>query len=241
MLAGSKVLVIGGSSGMGLAIAGQASRSGAQVFIAGRTKDHLDRAVELLGGSRVEAFVTDIGDLRQVRQLLSAIGSLDHMVITAADLVYGPVRNLTEQALMRAVRSKLLGPLFAVQECADRMPSGGSITLTSGIAARRPMVGGAAAAALNGALEGLGRALAIELAPIRVNMISPGWTDTPIWNAMPGMTPASKQERFSAMAKRLPVGRIGHVDDIASAAMFLMTNGFVTGTTLHVDGGHQLA
>lgn len=241
MLEGNKVLVIGGSSGMGLAIARQALTSGAHVVIASRTKDRLDRAVESLGSDRVEAFAADIGDLQQVKQLLSALGALDHLVVTAADLVYGPVRNLTEQDWMRAVRSKLLGPVFAVQECADRIRPGGSITLTSGIAARRPIVGGAAAAALNGALEGLGRALAIELAPVRVNMISPGWTDTPIWNLMPGMTPEQKEQRFSTMAKRLPVGRIGQAEDIAAAALFLMTNGFVTGTTLHVDGGHQLA
>lgn len=240
MLTGAKVLVIGGSSGMGLAIARQAVERGARVVIASRKKERCDQAVQSLGSDRVESFVTDVGDLAQVRQLLASVGSLDHLVLTAADLVYGPVRKLTEEDWMRAIRSKLLGPIFAVQECADRIRPGGSVTLTSGIAARRPMAGGAAAAALNGALEGLGRALAIELAPVRVNMISPGWTDTPIWSAMPGMTPERKRERFSSMARRLPVGRIGSPEEIALAAIFLMTNGFVTGTTVHVDGGHQL-
>ncbi len=240
MLTGTKVLVIGGSSGMGLAIAREALAAGARVAIAARNRNRLDRALEILGPSQLETFVTDIGEQSQVRNLFDAVSPLDHLVITAADLVYGPIRNLTEDDWLRAVRSKLLGPLFAVQACADRMKPGGSITLTSGIAARRPIVGGAAAATVNAALEGLGRALAIELAPLRVNMISPGWTDTPIWNLMPGMNAEKKQERFAAMAQRLPVGRIGHPEDVAAAALFLMTNSFVTGTTLHVDGGHRL-
>jgi NAD(P)-dependent dehydrogenase (short-subunit alcohol dehydrogenase family) len=225
---------------MGLAIARAALAAGARVAIAGRDRKRLDHALATLGNNELETFVTNIGDRNDVRKLFDAVGPVDHLVITAADLVYGPIRNLTEDDWLRAVRSKLLGPIFAAQECADRMKPGGSITFTSGIAARRPIVGGAAAAAVNAALEGLGRGLAIELAPLRVNMLSPGWTDTPIWGSMPGMTTEKKQERFAAMAQRLPVGRIGHADDIAAAALFLMTNGFVTGTTLHVDGGHRL-
>lgn len=141
---------------------------------------------------------------------------------------------------MRAVRSKLLGPLFVAQESAPRLDPGGSITFTSGIAAKRPMRGGSTAAALNSALEGLVRALAVELAPIRVNAVSPGWTDTPIWNGMPGMTAERKQEVFTAMAARLPSGRIGLPQDIADAVVFLMSSQFSTGAVLDVDGGHRL-
>lgn len=141
---------------------------------------------------------------------------------------------------MRAVRSKLLGPLFVAQESAAHLSPGGSITFTTGIAARRPMRGGSAAAALNSGLEGLVRALAVELAPIRVNAVSPGWTDTPIWGAMPGMTAERKREVFTSMAARLPTGRIGRPEDIADAVIFLMKNQFSTGTVLDVDGGHRL-
>lgn len=240
MLKDSSVLVIGGSSGMGLEIARQALREGAQVTIAARNPERLDRAVERLGGTRTQAVPTDIGDLQQVRSLAARVGLLDHLVITAAELPYGPARQLTESELMRAVRSKLLGPLFAVQSCADQMRPGGSIIFTSGIAARRPIVGGTAAAALNAGLEGLMRALALELAPLRVNAISPGWIDTPIWDTLPGMTEQVKRERFAALRERLPVGHTGEVADVASAALFLMCNRFVTGMTLHVDGGHRL-
>jgi NAD(P)-dependent dehydrogenase (short-subunit alcohol dehydrogenase family) len=241
MLATTKVVVIGGSSGMGLEVARQVLAAGARVVICARGRERLDQAVAALDApGRVEAFPADIGNQQQVRELFQLVGELDHLVITAADLVYGPLRTLTESDVMRAARSKLLGPIFAAQESASRIRTGGSITFTTGIAARRPLVGGSMAAALNASLEGLGRALALELAPVRVNMLSPGWTDTPIWDAMPGMTPKARQERFDAMAKRLPVGRVGRVADIAAAALLLMTNTFVTGTTLHVDGGHQL-
>jgi NAD(P)-dependent dehydrogenase (short-subunit alcohol dehydrogenase family) len=237
----NKVLVIGGSSGMGLEVARLALAEGAHVVISARGQERLDQAVASLAApGRVEAFAADIGNLEQLRRLFALVGELDHLVITAADLVYGPIRTLGESDILRAVRSKFLGPVFAAQECASRIRPGGSITFVTGIAARRPMVGGAMAAALNASLEGLGRALALELAPVRVNMISPGWTDTPIWDGMRGMTPAAKQERFAAMAGRLPVGRIGRPQDIAEAALFVMSNGFVTGTTVHVDGGHQL-
>jgi len=151
------------------------------------------------------------------------------------------VSTLSEIDLMRAVRSKFLGPVFAAQEASSRIRPGGSITFTSGIAAQRPMRGGATAAAVNSGLEGLARALAIELAPVRVNVVSPGWTDTPIWDRIAGAAPRNwKQESFDAMALRLPVGRIGQVGDIAQAFMFLMKNQFVTGSVVDVDGGHRL-
>jgi NAD(P)-dependent dehydrogenase (short-subunit alcohol dehydrogenase family) len=102
------------------------------------------------------------------------------------------------------------------------------------------MRGGSAAAAINSGLEGLVRALAIELAPLRVNAVSPGWTDTAIWDRMAGMTPERKKEAFATMAARLPTGRVGRAEDIAEALVFLMNSEFSTGTVLDVDGGHRL-
>jgi hypothetical protein len=143
----------------------------------------------------VEVATVDIGQRSQLAALFVRVDRFDHLVVTAADLPYGPVMELTESDLMRAVRSKFLGPVFAAQESAARINSGGSITFTSGIAAHRPMRGGSAAAAINSGLEGLVRALAIELAPLRVNAVSPGWTDTPIWDGMAGMTKERKNDR----------------------------------------------
>lgn len=236
----NRVVVIGGGSGMGLEVARAALAESSEVVIAGRSQERLRAARLSLGGDRAEIAVLDIGDRAQLAAFFARIGELDHLVVTAADLPYGPIMGLSEFDLMRAVRSKFLGPVFAVQECATRIRPGGSITFTSGIAARRPMRGGAAAAAINSGLEGLVRALAVELAPLRVNAVSPGWTDTTIWDGMTGMSQDKKKELFAAMAARLPSGRIGRVEDIAQAVMFLMKSEFVTGTVLDVDGGHRL-
>src|SRR5690348_435773 len=195
------IVVIGGGSGMGLEVTRKLLATGADVVIAGRSGERLGAAREALGGDRVEIATVDIGERSQVAALFARAGRLNHLVVTAADLPYGPAVELTEADLMRAVRSKLLGPLFAAQESAARLESGGSITFTSGIAARRPVRGGSAAAAINSGLEGLVRALAVELAPIRVNAVSPGWTETPIWDGMPGR-PGERKQRLSAPMPR---------------------------------------
>ena len=240
MKAHDRVVIIGGGSGMGLAAARKVLAAGAEVVIAGRSQERLRAARTSLGEDRVEVATVDICERPQVAALFVRLPPFDHLVMTAADLPYGPVMELTETDLMRAVRSKLLGPVFAVQASAGRIKPGGSITFTSGIAARRPMRGGSAAAAINSGLEGLVRALAIELAPLRVNAVSPGWTDTPIWDGMAGMTPEWKREAFVTMAARLPTGRVGRAEDIAEAIVFLMESEFSTGTVLDVDGGHRL-
>jgi NAD(P)-dependent dehydrogenase (short-subunit alcohol dehydrogenase family) len=118
-----------------------------------------------------------------------------------------------------------------------RLAAKGSITFTSGIAAYRPAARGSVVAGVNGALESLAYALAIELAPIRVNVVSPGWVDTPIWKQVAGDEARAK---LDAMAQKLPVGRIGRPEDIADGIRFLMRNGFATGSVLHLDGGHRL-
>jgi NAD(P)-dependent dehydrogenase (short-subunit alcohol dehydrogenase family) len=238
MKTNSRVIIIGGSSGMGLAVAQKLVVEGARVTIVGRSPQRLKAAREKIGDDRVDTFAADIGVRSQVAALFARVDHVDHVVVTAADIPYAPVVQLTEGDVMKAVRSKLLGPLFVAQECATRIDPAGSITFTSGIAARRPMRGGSTAATVNSGLEGLVRALAIELAPVRVNAVSPGWTDTPIWEAM--TTPERKREMFNRMATQLPVGRIGRVEDIAETVLYLMKNRFSTGTVVDVDGGHRL-
>ncbi|HEX6536848.1 MAG TPA: SDR family oxidoreductase [Gemmatimonadaceae bacterium] len=237
-LDGRHVVVVGGSSGIGLGVARAALASGASVTIAARSPERLARARRALdGGDRVRAVAADIGREQEVIALLEEADTLDHLVVTAVDAAYHPVERLELEHVRRVIDSKLVGPLLLAKHARARIRPGGSITLTSGIAAYRPSAGGAVVAAVNGALGALGRALAIELGPIRVNVVSPGWVDTPIWDALAG---ENKDAVLRTMAERLPVHRIATPDDVARAFLFLMRSEHTTGTVLHVDGGQRL-
>lgn len=239
-ISNQKILIVGGGSGMGLALARRCVEAGAEIVIAGRGEDRLQQAREDLGNPPgLEVAVVDIAREDQVAELFARIGGLDHIVSTAADIegAYRLLPELDLKAAQRAVDSKLFGPLLLAKHGAPRLAVNGSMIFVSGIAAYRPAARGSVVAAVNAALEGLVRALAVELAPVRVNAVSPGWVDTTIWAQVAG---DRKTEMLAAMAERLPVGRIGQPDDIADAIFFLIGNGFTTGTTLHVEGGHRL-
>ena len=239
-LAHKKVLIAGGASGMGLALARHCLDAGAEVIIVGRNEARLRAAEEALGfPAALAAVVADVSREDEVVKLFERVGGLDHVACTVADIegAYELLPALDLRAVQRAVDSKIYAPLLLAKHGVPKIRRDGSITFTSGIAAYRPSARGAAVAAVNAALEGLVRALAVELAPIRINAVSPGWVDTPIWAFVAG---DRKDEVLGAMAERLPVGRIGQPDDIADAVRFLMGNGFTTGTVLHVEGGHRL-
>ncbi|MBB3611107.1 SDR family oxidoreductase [Rhizobium sp. BK602] len=235
----SRILIVGGSSGMGLALAKRSLAVGAEVIIVGRNEDKLQRIGTELQSPALSAVAVDITQESQVADLFGQVGRLDHIVSTAADIegAYELLPALDLRAAQKVVESKFYGPLLLAKYGAPALSPSGSITFTSGIAAYRPSARGSVVAAVNAGLEGLVRALAVELAPIRVNAVSPGWVDTPIWTFVAG---DKKDETLSAMAKRLPVGRVGQPEDIADAIGFLMGNGFTTGTILHVEGGHRL-
>jgi NAD(P)-dependent dehydrogenase (short-subunit alcohol dehydrogenase family) len=242
------VLIVGGSSGIGLALAERLLADGASVTIAGRSAQRLGEAANHLerirrpGSGQLRTGQVDIGREEEVRALLAGIGgtgALDHVVVTAADAAgaYAPLPDFDLAAAQAVLGTKLLGPWLVAKHAAGQLPPTGSITFTSGIAAYRPAAGSSMIASANGALEALARALAVELAPIRVNVVSPGWVDTPIWDTLAG---DGKTDRLAAMAARLPVRRIGTPADLAGAYAALLDNGFVTGTVVHVDGGHRL-
>jgi NAD(P)-dependent dehydrogenase (short-subunit alcohol dehydrogenase family) len=230
-----RVVIVGGSSGMGFALAELLLEEGARVHLAGRSERKLAAARQRLGAS-VTTSRADVADEEDVRRLLAE--PVDHVVVTAADVngAYSPIESFPLDAARTVLGTKVIGPWLVAKHAAAVMATG-SITFTSGIAAYRPSPGSSMLATANGALEALARTLAVELAPIRVNVVSPGWVDTPIWDDLAG---PDKNERLAAMAAKLPAGRVGRPADIAQAFRALLGNEFITGTTLHVEGGHRL-
>jgi NAD(P)-dependent dehydrogenase (short-subunit alcohol dehydrogenase family) len=236
------VIVIGGSSGIGLGVARAVAARGAHLVIVGRSREKLERAaLELEGARTLRTITADVTREEQVEQLFESVPELDHLVVTAADLRYATVDSLSLDMARTVIDSKILAALLLAKHGGRRIRPGGSIVFTTGVAAERPAARGALTATVNGALEALVRALALELAPTRVNALSPGWVDTPLWDEIaPTVAGMRKEAVFAQFASRLPVRRIGRPDDLGHAAVFLMENEFSTGATLHVDGGHRL-
>jgi len=229
------VVVLGGSSGMGLATAKAAKADGARVVIAGRSRERLQAARAVLG-DEVRTVALDVGDEIGTRALFSELGPVDHVFITAGAVLFDPKLAPDAASVRPALDTRFWGAFNAAKSAAATMSTGGSITFTSGTAAMRPIRGASVAGASCGAVEAFARSLAVDLAPIRVNTIQPGLIDTPFLDTL--------GERRSAIiaeySRRLPVGRVGRTEDVANAVLFLMKNGFVTGITLTVDGGGVL-
>src|SRR6201992_558884 len=236
-LAGKRVVILGGSSGIGLAVGEQASSQGADVVNVSSNPDRVQKAVQSLGG-RGEGQTADLSDERAVAALFKKLGPLDHLVYTAADSLQ--LRGLADTDLTLARSTfelRYWSPLPAVKYASPNIRKGGSVVLTTGIAGQRPQKGWVVVASVAGSIEALTRALAIELAPIRVNAVSPGVVRTNLWQ---NMTSSEREQLFESMGKRLPVGRIGEAHDIAQAYLFLMQEGFCTGQTVVVVGGTVL-
>ena len=235
-LANKTVVVIGGSSGIGLATAKAAANEGARVVVTGRSLDKL-KAAEAEIGHGVRAVSLDSNDEAGTRKLFQELGHVDHLYVSAATVTFGAWLKSEVSALHPSMDTRFWGSLYAARYASAKMPSDGSITFTSGTSAWRPLAGGSVGSASCGAIEAFGRSLAVELSPIRVNTIQPGLIDTPLIDSALGERATMIKE---AEAKRLPVKRIGRGEDIAEAVLFLMKNGFTTGITLTVDGGRTL-
>lgn len=233
-IAEQHVVVVGGTAGIGLAIAHAVHAASARVTVASRTRDKIDRAVTSVPGA--QGLRLDLTDLEEVQRAFASLGEVDHLVVTAAEVRGGPFRNLAITDAQRSMASKFWGSYAAAR--AAQVRNGGSITLFSGVLAKRPSPGFAILSAINAGVESLGRALAVELAPIRVNVISPGLIrDT---EALAGTSEAARESLFSATSQRLPVRRVGTPADVAALVLTIMTNPYVTGATVEIDGGGSL-
>ena len=233
LLAGKKVVVVGGSSGIGLATAELAKSEGADVVIASRNADRLKAAADKLGAT---AIPTDVTSDQSVIDLFRKCGPVDHVVVTAAQLRSGPFKSVSMEDVRATMESKFWGA-WRVARAAEIRP-GGSLTLVSGFLSIRPRPAAAIVGAANGALESLARSLALELAPVRVNAVSPGIIDTPIRASMPE---AARRDMLAKAAAALPVGRVGVGEDIARQILTFMTVGFATGSIVYLDGGALIA
>ena len=234
-LAGRHVVVIGGTSGIGLAVARHVVREGAEVTLVGRDPERLRRAAEQIGHAR--QCIGDVRDSSSFSSLFDTLPEVDHLVITAGTASLKALRESTPADLRWTLEERLVGPLSIVRAALGRLRATGSIVLTSGLLAERPIRTGAILAGAVAAIEAIVRSLAIELAPIRVNAVSPGLVDTPLLDSFFG---DAKHEALASAAAALPTGRIGRPDDVAQAVGLLLAGGFITGEVLHVDGGGRL-
>ena len=230
------VVILGGSSGIGLATASAALAQGATVTVTGRDSARLDAAADKLG-RRANCIVLDATDEAGTATLFDGLAVVDHVFITAGQLVLDAKLEPSTETLHPAMDTRFWGALYAAKYAARKMPDSGSITFMSGTAGRRPLPGAAVASASCGAVDAFARALALDLAPIRVNTITPGYVDTPLFDDLLG---AERDAVLDAAAERLPVKRIGQPEEIADAVLFLMGNGYVNGINLAVDGGGLL-
>jgi NAD(P)-dependent dehydrogenase (short-subunit alcohol dehydrogenase family) len=229
------VLVVGRGGGLARAIVLAALDGGARVVAAGREPDALAAAYG--GEPMVSAERVDLTDDGSIAALGERLGAVDHVVSTASARARGRLADLDRDAIRRSFDTKVIGPLMLAQHLAPRMNAGGSFVIFSGSAATKIAVGTLGVAITNAAADTLARSLALELAPLRVNAISPGVIDTGAWDALgqPG-----KADYFAKVTAANPARRIGTPGDIAAAVMFALTNPFLTGQTLHVDGGEPL-
>jgi NAD(P)-dependent dehydrogenase (short-subunit alcohol dehydrogenase family) len=231
----ARVLVVGGSSGIGLATAAAASDAGAAVTIVSRSQTKLESAVNALGKA-ARAVALDTGDVAAVERFFADEAPWDHIVVSAAQTPSGPVRSLGLADAKIAMESKFWGAYHVAR--AAKIREGGSLTFISGFLSVRPSANSVLQGAINAALEALARGLALELAPVRVNAVSPGLIATPLWSGIPN---DKREAMFASVAQRLPARRVGQPEDIANAVMFLVTTPFATGSTVRVDGGGAIA
>ncbi|MFJ3841724.1 SDR family oxidoreductase [Streptomyces sp. NPDC090054] len=235
-LDGKRLVIVGAGSRIGRRLAQSASAAGADLVLAGPDRAKLDAtAATLVGPALVQR--TDLTDEASIADLAAKTGSFDHLVSTASMPADGPVAELDLASIQKAFAAKVFGPLLLAKHLAAWANEGGSFTFFSGVAAWRPVPERVVVATTNGALAFLVEALAVELAPLRVNAVSPGIVDSGAWDGLG----EGKQDFLRSVAERNPARRTGTPDDLVRAVLYAVAAPFVTGTVLHADGGGRLA
>lgn len=236
-LNGKKVVILGGSSGLGLATAKAAATEGATVVIVSSNAARIQNAVAELPGSGF-GMQADLSDEASVKTLFEEIGTLDHLVFTAGEnLLLNRIADTEVDTARAFFNLRYWGAFMAVKYAAPRINTGGSIVLTGGIVSARPNAGWSVGASICSAMDGFTRAMALELAPVRVNLVSPGVIRTNLWSSM---AEAERDVFYDQVAAALPVGRVGEAGQVAQAYLYLMKQPFATGQILVTDGGAVL-
>jgi NAD(P)-dependent dehydrogenase (short-subunit alcohol dehydrogenase family) len=237
LLANKRVVVIGGSSGIGFEVAKQAGALGANLVVVSSQKDRVQQAVTVLGG-KAEGYTLNVLDELLVSRFFEQLGSFDHLVYTAGDTLHlTELANADIAQAKRAFDLRYWGMIAAVKHASGHINKGGSIVLTTGAAGRRPNKGWVFSASVCGTIEAVTRALAVELAPLRVNAVCPGVVRTDLWK---NMSDDARSQLYQSVGDLLLFGRVGEAHEIALAYLFLMQEGFSTGQTVVVDGGTML-
>lgn len=239
-LHGKKVVVIGGTSGIGFGVAEAALGEGAKVVIASSQQSKVDTALKRLGGQSTGTTV-NVKDEADIARFFERLGSFDHLAYTAGDWVPlrtgGALPEIEIGSANAVFTVRFWGALAAVKHSHRTIAPDGSITITDGMVAHRPRKGAALNSAMAGAVEHLARSLAVELAPIRVNAVCPGLVLTEVWDSMPA---DERTARLKAATQRQPLARAGTPAELAEAYLYLMCGTYTTGQVLHVDGGMSL-
>ena len=232
-----KIVIVGGTSGIGFATARAALAQGAEVLVSSSKREKVETAVAALGAG-ADGVVADVNNAESMERLFNEAGHVDHLVYTAGEsLLFGNLDGLEMSAVRDAFDVRVFGAIAAIKAALPHIRQGGSIVLTSGIASARAPKGLTIGAGICSAMEGLTRALAVEIAPLRVNIVSPGFVRTPLWSNMPEN---DREAMYQHAGSTLLVGRVGEADEIAQAYLYLMNNTFVTGQTVVIDGGGVL-
>ena len=235
MLKDQQIVIIGGSEGIGLAVAKAAVALGARVLAVSRTLEKLEAAKEAIAG--LEIHRADINDTAAIQDVFATLTSIDHVYIAAGSTKVGSPLDHAIGDFRKKFDERIWGSIDVVRAAHPLIRPGGSFTFTGGLSSDRPVPGAWVSGIATMAAEQLARVLALELAPIRFNAVAPGYTDTPMWDSI---FPGDGARALGQATGKQPVPRLITPDEVAQAVLLLMQNKAITGETIHVDGGARL-